>query len=40
MSKTVTFQDLGSADYKKTWEYQEELFNKILEEKLASPTGK
>ncbi len=39
MSKTVTFQDLGSADYKKTWEYQEELFNKILEEKLASPTG-
>lgn len=39
MSKTVTFQDLGSADYKKTWEYQEEIFNKILAEKFANTAG-
>ena len=39
MLKTVTFQDLGSADYKKTWEYQKEIFNKILAEKLANRAG-
>lgn len=33
MSKTVNYQDLGSADYKKTWEYQEKLFNGLLENK-------
>jgi lipoyl(octanoyl) transferase len=34
MLKKVNFQDLGSSDYKKTWEYQEKLFDKILEQKL------
>ncbi len=33
MSKTVNYQDLGSADYKKAWEYQEKLFNDLLENK-------
>lgn len=40
MSKKVIFQDLESADYKKTWEYQEKLFNNILEQKLETPAGK
>ncbi|MFP4365809.1 MAG: lipoyl(octanoyl) transferase LipB [Bacteroidales bacterium] len=40
MSKKVIFQDLESADYKKTWEYQEKLFNNILTQKLARQTGK
>jgi lipoyl(octanoyl) transferase len=39
MLNTVKFQDLGSADYKKAWEYQEEIFNKILAEKFANRTG-
>ena len=39
MSKTVTFQDLGSIDYKKAWEYQEKLFNKTLANKLGKTTG-
>ncbi len=39
MLKTVNFQDLGSIDYKKAWEYQEKLFDKILAEKLVKPTG-
>ncbi len=39
MSIKVNFQDLGSADYKKTWEYQEKLFNRILTEKLAGETA-
>jgi lipoyl(octanoyl) transferase len=37
MLKRVNFQDLGSSDYKKTWEYQEKLFDKILEQKLQKP---
>lgn len=40
MSKKVTFQDLESAEYKKTWEYQEKLFNNILTQKLARQAGK
>lgn len=40
MLKTVTYQDLGSIDYKKAWEYQETLFNKILTGKLEASTGK
>jgi lipoyl(octanoyl) transferase len=40
MSKKVIFQDLGSADYKKTWEYQDKLFNRILAEKLAGKNGR
>jgi lipoyl(octanoyl) transferase len=40
MSTKVKFQDLESADYKKTWEYQEKLFNSILTQKLAEPAGR
>lgn len=28
--QTVTFQDLGLIDYKKAWDYQEELFARVL----------
>ena len=35
MLKTVNFQDLGSIDYKKAWDYQEKLFDQTLAEKLA-----
>lgn len=31
--KTVQFQNLGTIDYKQAWEYQEQLFNGILERK-------
>ena len=30
MNKQVDFQDLGLIDYKKCWDYQEELFSEIL----------
>ena len=30
MNKRVDFQDLGLIDYKKCWDYQEELFSEIL----------
>lgn len=39
MSITVKFQDLGSIDYEKAWKYQEELFNKLLANKLSNSTG-
>lgn len=34
MNKTVDIQDLGMKDYKATWEYQEGLFQSILETKI------
>ena len=30
MNKKVKFEDLGLIDYKKCWDYQEELFAEIL----------
>ena len=33
MNKKVKFEDLGLIDYKKCWDYQEELFSGILKEK-------
>ena len=33
MKKKIIFQDLGIVDYKKAWDYQEKLFNKVLDEK-------
>lgn len=30
----VQFEDLGSIDYKKCWDYQEELFDKVVQQKL------
>jgi len=32
--KKVLFQDLGIMEYKQAWEYQEELFNKVMQGKL------
>lgn len=34
MNKIVRLQDLGLKDYKQTWEYQESLFNEILDFKI------
>lgn len=34
MSKRVTYQDLGLIDFKEAWDYQEELFGKIVEQKI------
>lgn len=34
MNKKVEVQDLGMKDYKKTWDYQEELFKKTLDIKI------
>ena len=34
MNKSIEIQDLGSKDYKETWEYQEELFKGILDIKI------
>ena len=36
MNKKVAFQDLGLIDYKKCWDYQEELFAEILAVKSAN----
>ena len=33
MSRRTKFKDLGSIDYKEAWDYQEELFNNVVEEK-------
>ena len=32
--KQTTFQDLGLIDFKEAWDYQEELFNRVLKIKL------
>ncbi|MFH6994732.1 lipoyl(octanoyl) transferase LipB [Flavobacterium sp. FlaQc-48] len=34
MNKKIQLQDLGSRDYKSTWEYQEELFKAIVDLKI------
>lgn len=34
MNKTIQLQDLGSKDFKDTWEYQETLFKAILDTKI------
>lgn len=34
MNKTIQVQDLGLKDYKDTWDYQEQLFQSILETKI------
>mgnify|MGYP000247227825 CR=1 FL=1 len=34
MNKKVTVQDLGSKDYKVSWEYQEDLFKAIVDTKI------
>ncbi|MCP2028854.1 lipoyl(octanoyl) transferase [Flavobacterium sp. HSC-32F16] len=34
MNKTIQLQDLGNRDYKSTWEYQEKLFQDIVDLKI------
>ncbi|WP_420400784.1 lipoyl(octanoyl) transferase LipB [Flagellimonas sp.] len=34
MNKKVILQDLGLKDYKETWDYQEELFQEIVDQKI------
>lgn len=34
MNKQIEIQDLGFKDYKETWEYQETLFQQILDVKI------
>ncbi len=34
MNKNITLQDLGSRDYKETWDYQEVLFQSIIDTKV------
>lgn len=34
MNKTIQLQDLGTKDFKETWEYQEQLFKGILDTKI------
>ncbi|WP_310555906.1 lipoyl(octanoyl) transferase LipB [Flavobacterium sp.] len=34
MNKTIQLQDLGYKDYKETWEYQEKVFQEILDIKI------
>lgn len=36
MNKKVSFQDLGLIDYRKAWDYQESLFNEIVDAKQAN----
>jgi lipoyl(octanoyl) transferase len=33
-NKQVIFQDIGLVDYKKAWDLQEKLFNRIIDKKL------
>ena len=34
MNKKIIVQDLGNKDYKETWDYQEEIFAKIVSQKI------
>ena len=36
MNKTVYFKDLGLIDYKKAWDYQDELFSETIAMKIAN----
>jgi lipoyl(octanoyl) transferase len=35
-NKSIIFKDLGSMDYKVCWDYQEELFNETIAQKIAN----
>ncbi|NLV19011.1 MAG: lipoyl(octanoyl) transferase LipB [Bacteroidetes bacterium] len=35
MSYIVEFEDIGLSDYKKTWDYQAEIFKKLIENKIS-----
>lgn len=36
INKKVVFQELGNIDYKEAWDYQEKLFNKVIDIKLGN----
>src|SRR5574344_1958757 len=38
MNTEILFEDLGVSEYKKTWEYQELLMQKVIAQKLAKKT--
>jgi lipoyl(octanoyl) transferase len=40
MNKTVVFQDLELIDYKKAWDYQESLFQGIIQQKIDIRNGR
>lgn len=38
MNTKIIFQDLGVSEYKQTWEYQEQLMQKVIDQKQAKKT--
>jgi lipoyl(octanoyl) transferase len=38
MNRHIIFEDLGISEYKKTWEYQETLMQRVIDQKLAKKT--
>jgi lipoyl(octanoyl) transferase len=38
MNKKIIFEDLGVSEYKKTWDYQEELMQRTIAQKVAKKT--
>jgi lipoyl(octanoyl) transferase len=39
MNTKIIFQDLGVSEYKQTWEYQEQLMQKVIDQKQAKKTN-
>lgn len=39
MNKKILFEDLGVSEYKKTWEYQETLMQRVIDQKMAKKTN-
>lgn len=38
MNRKIIFEDLGISEYKKTWEYQEMLMQRVIDQKMAKKT--
>jgi len=38
MNRKIIFEDLGLSEYKKTWEYQEMLMQRVIDQKMARKT--
>jgi lipoyl(octanoyl) transferase len=38
MNKEIIFEDLGVSEYKKTWEYQDALMQRVIDQKMAKKT--
>jgi lipoyl(octanoyl) transferase len=39
MNKKIIFEDLGVSEYKKTWDYQEMLMQRVIDQKMAKKTN-